>query len=224
MDENKEFKQQFDEYLRCLSGTGINIAGEAYKLICKAEKPEKAFEYFLVHADEMEQEGEHFAQEIFTLSEMINYSKSDKLIDGLLDEVINRKLEAGEFYRTIWEKLNILFEDEKKRIYAFFRIWMDGRIPYYNLEEGITMSNEEFQEKIAKQKDNIKKAIFIMNMNYSQKTERSSLIIDILEKCDSDKDKAVVLSQAFSALERNVFNGLMEKLSKASIVKKDTGE
>lgn len=87
---------------------------------------------------------------------------------------------------------------------------MDGRIPYFKLENGIKMSNDEFREISIQREKEIKKAIFILNSDFSQKTERCSLINKILDASESEEEKAVILAQVLNAMERKILSMLFD--------------
>lgn len=52
----------------------------------------------------------------------------------------------GNFYGELWKKAiakSSILEQQKERIYALYRIWIDGRIPYIQPEDGLKMTNEK---------------------------------------------------------------------------------
>ena len=98
----------------------------------------------------------------------------------------------------------MLFDSKNVKIYALGRIWSDARIPYFWVKDGLKMSNEEFIAIIERKKELLQEANFVLNCKYEQRTETGSLLLDILERCDDDKEKAVVMAGILDFLEKKV--------------------
>lgn len=181
-------------------------------MISNEENPEDALQYFFEHVEEIELNGKF--EDALKSIEKVPYKKVNKLVESLIDTIVSDKPDVKAFYRQVWENVtnDALFKDEDRKICAFLCIWMNIKIPYFKLDSGITMAEEEFLDIVQCRKKDIQKIIYIINSEFSQKTERSSLIIDILSNCDTDKEKAVVLSQAFSALEQRTLNMIVRKM------------
>ena len=98
----------------------------------------------------------------------------------------------------------MLFDSKDEKIYALGRIWSDARIPYFCVKDGIKMSNEEFISIIENKKELLQEANFILNCRYEQRTETGSLLLDLLERCDDSKERAVVMARILDLLEKKV--------------------
>ena len=91
---------------------------------------------------------------------------------GILNSALNKNCSEDAFYELLWNSIanhNPLLPGEDDVIYAIYLIWQDGRIPYFQLEEGLKMTNERFAEVIRKNKSLIKKANFIIRSSLEQK-------------------------------------------------------
>ena len=69
------------------------------------------------------------------------------------------------------DKLNDqdLFPDADDRTALLFSLWLDRRIPYYQLGESCSMDNDEYRERIQKLAPELKKASFIIYSGLQQK-------------------------------------------------------
>ena len=142
-----------------------------------------------------------------------NYAK---MIDGMADALMKRHLEGAEFYKELWEKVivaNPMLDKKKEKEYALYRISKNPRIPYYNLPEGMKMSNEQFDGYLKSLNGSINQVKFIMRSPFQQKTERMSLINEILKSAQNDEQRAVLLAVVYTEIER----GVVEQLLKSPI-------
>lgn len=186
----------------------MGIFSKVYGLIGRQEKPGLALRRFLEMADslpvlkEASEEEDDIAWEI-----MLFEHKCGTLVEGMLDNLMSDGMEEDDFYCALWNEIqeSRYFKLEKEKIYAIYEIWTDGRIPYYKLPEGIQMDNEVFGAIIARNLDQIKKIVFILNAKYAQRTERSSLLIRILDSLETEEDKAVILAQILAVIDKRAF-------------------
>lgn len=183
-------------------------------MICEAEDPEGAFAYFLDKASNVDTSGEKEVTAHFTALQMQTLQKElGGLIKGILDKLISKRLDKETFYRELWKNINsdILFENEEQKIFALYQVWIDGRIPYFQIMEGLKMSDTEFQNLLKEKEELLKEIAFIMNLDFSQKTERSSILLKALETCENDKEKSVVLTYIMNLVEVNILKLLTAK-------------
>lgn len=78
-----------------------------------------------------------------------------------MTNLLEKRMTPENFYGELWKKAiskNSILELEKERIYALYRIWIDGRISYFQLEDGLKMTNEKYREVIEKNRVQIREA------------------------------------------------------------------
>lgn len=218
MAEQKEtFIDEITTFMSKVSGEKIDIAAHVYFMLAKEQEAGKKLRYFLVNADEIGSSEEEAVEQYFLPKQVGELrEKCEDLVKGLLGKLIKENMDEEEFYDALWErgiKNNSLLEKEDEKIYALYCIWMDRRIPYFKLGTGIKMSNEQFREITIKNKAQIKKAVFIINSDFSQKTERCSLLNEILDANESESEKSVILAQILDAMVHKVFVGMVERAS-----------
>lgn len=130
-------------------------------------------------------------------------SKNDKLVDQAVNNLIEKRVSEEEFYSRIWSFIfeNVLFETDKEKISLLISLVNNGKIPYFQLNESIIEIEEEEYSEIAEQNiEMMKKAEFIMNLDYDAKTDTSSQLLALINSVDDEKTKAVILANAFGVL------------------------
>ena len=204
-----EFQEQLLDFLGRVKGEQIDIAAAVYYMIQKESNRADAFRFFLEHADELETTGEAEAESVFTASEIQKLSRNcGQLAEGILDHVIGKNFDEADFYAELWKRgieENINLPEEKEKIYALYRIWTDGRIPYFKLDEGLLMTNERFREIVGEKQSQLKQVRFLLNSRFSQRTQRSSLLVRILDSCETEEEKAVILAQILLMAEYKAY-------------------
>ena len=167
------------------------------------------------NADFIDSSEEKEVDAYFTAQQLQKYEKAySNLIDAIINKLIIRRCEKEEFYDELWEsivKSDLLFDGKNEKIYAVGRIWSDGRIPYFCLKDGIKMSNEEFSSIIEKSKELLQEVTFILNCNYEQKTETCSMLLDVLERCKSNNEKAVIMAKILDIAQMRALYSILPK-------------
>lgn len=184
-------------------------------MIQSAENPELAFEFFYENSEYIESSDQNEIVPYFTAQQLSKYkNKYDKLIDGILNNLIIQHYEKSDFYKELWKQImknDLQFPSDDDKIYALGCIWSDFRIPYFCVEDGLRMSNEDFSNIIEEKKEILQEIIFILNCDAEQKTETASLLLNVIEKCNDPKEKAVMMAVIIDYCERKVIRSIIEK-------------
>ena len=125
------------------------------------------------------------------------------VVSSMLEQLLSKNLLEDEFYQKIWEVITETpsFDDDNARIFALYYIWIDDRIPYFRLENGLTMSNNEFKELSQTILINIHKARFILRTPmFNQKTARASVLLKLLDEFSDKKQRAVLMAHIIAML------------------------
>lgn len=203
---NDAYHEHLKVFLSHVKGERIDIAAAVYHMILKEENKEAVFRYFLENVDMIESSEDREVESFFTATEVQKLDHSCRqLAIGILDNIIEKGLDEDAFYCELWRRGiegNTNLPEEKEKIYALYRIWMDGRIPYFKLEKGLRMSNEKFYDITREKSQDIQKIIFILNSKFSQRTERSSQLLKILAACDTEDEKAVLFAHILFRTEK----------------------
>lgn len=213
-EKQRSFNEKLSTFMAKVSGEKIDIAAKIYFMLIEEEDASEKLRYFLEKSDEMESSEEEAVEQHFMPRQVGELrEKCEEMIKSVVSKLIKENREENEFYKELWEEViigNPFLKQEDEKIYALYCIWMDGRIPYFKLESGIRMTNQQFREISITNKAQIKKAFFIVNSDFSQKTEKCSLLNKILDSCESEDVKAVVLAQILNAMAQKLLVELMD--------------
>ena len=217
---NNEIKMQIDNILTTSKSDLLNLSWYVYGMIKSSDTPEIELRYFYeTYYDSIDSSEENILETHFSEEDSKHLEvQFGKLIDAMLDNTQSRNLPDNEFYATLWNQIIncSYFITDDQRAFALYYIWIDKRIPYYHLSDGMHMSNEAYRKNTEELIDEIKKMRYILNASYlSQKTERASLVLDILEKVNTKEKQVVLLSQLIAELKtENRFPELSEMISR----------
>lgn len=127
------------------------------------------------------------------------------IVKKILDNLIIKNLKEREFYNALMKKIqdNIIFS-EKETVCSMVILLIEKRIPYFELEEAKKMEEQEFQNISKSIENDIKKAYFIMEYGYDQKTEVASQLYRLIEEQKDEKQKYVLLSNILGYFEEKI--------------------
>lgn len=220
-DNGGKFSRRLHEILKDNKRTKIEVLAAVYRLILQNEDRAAAFQYFLENIEDIEAAENQDMEAVFAKGNLEKIIRDCmRLAQGILDKIIGENLDQDEFYRKLWEKgieKNEFLSGDEEKIYVFYCIWQDGRIPYFKLETGVLMENDRFSELVKSKEDAIKKLIFIFNSEFSQRTEWGSHLVKILESCETEEEKAVVMAQILSLSEHKAYKKFMDHLQRKQL-------
>lgn len=223
---NTSLTDKLHERMMKYSGDAFDICSDIYKYITDAPEEDRVSlfslackEYGIVDSDGT----------LKVPNSIINHEKQDELkstygrvIDALLDSAIktavDKRYDDETFYKFIWEKIvcNSLFRTEEERLFAFYYIIIDKKIPYYSISSGLEMDNKRYQSIIEANESNIQKLKFILAVRFDQRTQEASNLLDVLLSQDSYDVQVVLLSKIVSELRSNRNDFISDLLRKIS--------
>lgn len=199
-------REQIVNLMQTMGGEKINVCGEIFKVIKEEEAHGGEFLRFFYETEEGTKSSEEVeASLFFTEGEVIDYAKDyGKIVDGILENLFRKKPDREAFYNELWEKITLreLFEDEKAQIFAMYYIWIDVRIPYFELPDTIRLTASEYQASIDKLRSKIQEARFILFSDFEQWTEVSHLLLKLLYDIEDETEKIVFLACVMQIRDR----------------------
>lgn len=176
-----------------------------YDVLQKYGDKEEVFEYVCSNFLGKPQNGTIQTGTYFTELEIDEYKAIyGDLVDGFLHSTIKKcnvgLIDSRNFYKSLWEVYCSNFKTSKEKAFAFYYTIIDPMIPYQFLGKPVSMSNDKFKELTEKNREIINKIKYIEKSQYSQRTERASLLLNCLETADSFEDKTVILAHGISLL------------------------
>lgn len=228
MEKQREFEQASDrlkEIISTAKGSLLDLAYYIYKVIISVPgKEPDLLRVVFEECDQIESSEEEPLQKIFTEDEKEQYRDTyGKSVDGMLDALLKKGLSKEAFYQELWKSIqdNPMLEGEKEKAFAFFYIWIDVKVPYFELEPGLRMSNEEYKEIKKEIMEEIKRARFILSVPTKQKTERASRLVWMLENMEDERKKAVLMAQILNIYRQLCGSELLSKLAEDGMLVAD---
>lgn len=153
-------------------------------------------------------------KEKFVIEEYITEKEFDKFIkiylpkvQGILITNINKamykQIDPELFYLNVITELEKEFPDIKELAIAYSIVIENKKTPFISMGNLLSMENSEFSKAVSKNVDEIKKILYALNFNFSQKTERASAILNIILSKEEYTDQVILLSRLISILEKH---------------------
>ncbi len=197
----------------------LNISYYVYlKIISVPGREPELLKFALEQYEQTEPTENAQLEKVFTRDEKDSYEDTyGKNVDGMLEAFLKKGLDSETFYQELWKGIqeNPVLETDKEKAFAFYFILIDVRIPYFELEPGIEMSNEEYINIQNELSEEMKRARFILYAPTKQKTARTSRLIHMLDQLGDERQKAVFMAQILNIFGKsvtdNLLSGLIEK-------------
>lgn len=125
-----------------------------------------------------------------------NYgSVVDSILISYTKQGLSGKWSREQFYEELWKIISsdVLFPESTSKAFALFYIAIDLRTPYYNVGDGVKMNQDGFDELLSKTQEAFREFRFVEALDFDQKTEKASLILNIIKQLDDDNQRIVLL-------------------------------
>ncbi|MCM1213519.1 MAG: hypothetical protein NC548_03250 [Lachnospiraceae bacterium] len=208
MEENKleieEIKAKIYGGFSTCSQLDVNFAMAVLELILeqKSEIQSKLMQYVcelwatIKSSEELE------------VPERISTAKYEKMkslygeaVDAALLAYTRKGLMEGwdreQFYSHLWEfvSTNIMWSSMEEKAFALYYIAIDARTPYYNVGAGLRMSNDDYSKIQNEIFEASREFRFIIALDFPQRTEEASLLLNLINRMDTEEQKIVLLSR-----------------------------
>ena len=193
-------KRDIGEAERESESTVMELSNRAYEEICAFgdELLERLPERIDQVRAEVERVGEEKEIALWKL-------QNDKLVERMAVKLAKKGVKAEEFYRQGWKHIvqSVFFDSEEERKKAFYVLYVEPALPFYQMAEGLRMENEHFKEISAKLQNYYKKIDFILYNSFEQKAERASLINDIFDMVEDREERAVLMAYFIERMKKD---------------------
>lgn len=184
------------DFLSTADGSTFSICAALYDMIMDSEEEQRPqlFElainlYEDVESDESVQvESSAYEKQKDDLKE-----KYGEFVNSSIEFLIAKNDPANIFYQNLWETIQnkIFFPTDAAKVFAFYYVVIDRRVPYFELGQGYLMSNEAYRKLRRKHASLLKKIRYILNAELDQKTERASFLLNELGIAIPDEEVGV---------------------------------
>ena len=148
------------------------------------------------------------------------YSKYiNMFLKTLMEKAHLENWNKTKFYEYLWNSLNtdLILEDDRVRSFAMLRYAQSDLMPYIEVGKPLSMNDEEFSKILTENRSVVNKIKHIVALNYSQKTEVASLILNEVMSVKTEKERAVILAIALDIVTQSKLNGMTSMLNKIGI-------
>lgn len=138
------------------------------------------------------------------------------IISVPVNNLFNNHCPEEEFYNKLWYSINQseYYPSEEDKIGAVLCLKLDPRVPYFILETGLRMSDDEYRDITNDVVLQINKALFAIKSGIcSQKTEIGYHILKQLQSINDEKAKVVFLANVIGSYYDDI-HALIDQVSK----------
>ena len=218
------YKEKVAKFFSSCDGLVRNVFFEAYLLIESLDKEDQpaALMYLCENAYRTKSDASNRIDKEFYTPEQLEKAewkiveKFTPSLNALIEICTKNKVEPIVFYTKAWELINSSgLKTKRERALALFRMADHELVPYRSVGMGLTMENSEYQ-KIVESLENsvLEDTEYILKIDYDQKTQRASLLVDRLLSLHSKEEQVVYLSIIMNEIESNVKEDLKSILDR----------
>ncbi len=153
--------------------------------------------------------------------------KYNKFLDGILETLIKDDVDKDTFYEKLWNSIKNmpLCDDETEKAGILYILCRNDLIPYYTDGETKEIEKADLWDLVEKNTKDIIAARSIVkqysiakegNVNAQIKDgiKYASMLLNLLEQCEDDKDKIVIMSYIIRFIETNSMDTVKKMLIK----------
>lgn len=220
-----EFEKKIYNFFSTCDGKIMNVFFNAYSIIVSLEENEQplAVRFLCENVFSIKSDNSNRIQKDYYSDEQIQKAgerieeKFKPVLNALIEYCAKNNIAAGEFYEKIWQVIQSgMFKSKRERALALFTLADHELIPYRNVGTGISMSNDAYHRII----ENLEKTVlpdteYILKLDYDQKTQCASLLVDKLLSLETKEEQTVYLAMIMHEIKSNMreeIKALLEKL------------
>lgn len=197
-NEEIECIQEVEIFLRSCSGHVLDICYSLFKILENYEHDASSgLKFFLSRYEDIDTDKSRPVGSIFKIAQVeILEQKFGDVINKFIDEKAESKVQTDLFYFSLWDEIlnGSQFISEEEKAFAIYLALRNPRIPFFNLEDGLQMSDETYAQTFRENLESVQKIRYIVGTRFDQKTQQASLLLDVLDSISDQEVKAVVFT------------------------------
>ncbi len=219
-----EYEKKLSEFFSSCDGKILNVFFSAYSIVEKLDTQDQpaAVRFLCEKAYKMRSDYSKRIDKDYYTSEQVEKAERKVFEEFIpkLNKLINSSAKQSTpelvFYTQVWHIIqSSMFKTKRERALALFGLADHQMIPYRCVGIGQTMTDEEFGSVV----DSLDEAIledssYIIKLDYAQKTERASLLVDKLLALDNKTQQSVYLAIIMHEIENNIREQIKSTLEK----------
>ena len=201
-DSFMEAMEKLRKFLTTADGSAFNLCAHIYDIIGETEsnlQPILFKEAAILYENAESDESEDTPASPYELQEESLKEHYGQIVNSFIDFHTDQQYDTDKFYQNMWETIqnDVFFPNKAAKVFAFYYIMIDRRIPYFELQQGYQMTNSAFRELRKKHYEVLQKIRYISAIKIRQKTERASLILNELGIAIPQNDSPVETINAY---------------------------
>lgn len=219
MDYIKEIK----EYLSVCSGKIMNVYYELYAIVEKIDEKEQpvAIEFICEHIESIDSDNSYkITKNYYTDEQLKRVTRKfvetglHGIISDIAENAAKEKLPPVQFYTLLWNRLIKTYKTKRERALILYELPKNDLIPYKAVGTGLSMSNEEYRQTLKDiGEEFLSETEYILDLDYEQKTQRASLLVDKLLMLNDKKKQSVYMAKIINSVEKNIKESIKEMLT-----------
>lgn len=198
--DNKNLTIQ--EFIKKCGGNPWDVCTYFYSYYIKDKDNREALDNLIIFLNSEESSDDSIVIEEFHPKEQYESALNEvfKFMNNVVNNLVTANPDEREFYLSLLEKINddTIFETDIKKSLAIMSLKASVKIPYYKLDEGLKLGEDDYRKLIDDNLTAVRKSLFIVNSGLEQNTEVASLLLNLIKEQKSDKVKAVILANVLS--------------------------
>lgn len=198
--DNKNLTIQ--EFIKKCGGNPWDVCTYFYSYYIKDKDNGEALDNLIIFLNSEESSDDSIVIEEFHPKEQYESALNEvfKFMNNVVNNLVTANPDEREFYLSLLEKINddTIFETDIKKSLAIMSLKASVKIPYYKLDEGLKLGEDDYRKLIDDNLTAVRKSLFIVNSGLEQNTEVASLLLSLIKEQKSDKVKAVILANVLS--------------------------
>lgn len=208
------YKKILADFLSTCDGSILDVFYSIYSIIESLEKEEQpsAVMYLCENIHSLESDYSKRIEKRYYTDEQAQKAhkkinkKFKKVLNDLIEESSKKFVEPIVFYRVVWNMIqSSIFTTKRERAFALFRVVDHDLIPYRGVGIGLTMDQNKYEAIV----DTLEKTVlddteYIIKLNYDQKTQRASLLVDKLLSLNNKEEQSVYMAIIMNEIESNI--------------------
>ena len=183
-------KREIDAALGLIQADPINLAAALVAIVERAQPQDRSAVLQHLFENPLHFDRDNQASREIKLSPSISNIELDALrrkyasvVDSMLDLTLYGKPTVSDFYAAIASLFeNPIFQGPNTRAFLLHWLLIDKRLPYFQLVEGLRMSNDDFKNlgsELARQRAYLR---FILASEVEQRSEQADLVLRVLDE------------------------------------------
>lgn len=146
---------------------------------------------------------------VLTQNDIANFQERlGSLVDAFLDVIFREQWDADGFYEQVASMLeNPIFRSDKEKGFAFYWFYVDKRIPYFQLDEGMSMSDDDWRDLGIALRPDTARIRYILATDWISRSSQSDHLLRIFEG-RSDVERVRLMAFLVWELESRARNSL----------------